>query len=148
MCITGGDTEENRQAAFVYIEQAKSRSLADLIAFRAQELPPSTDTHRALVEQVRTLREELNWYSHALQLQENQSDHPRDAADRKAAPRVRANASIAWWKRWRTCAWRIGSSRICRAPARSIWKSIRAALPDDAMLLQYYRVQDRFMRVC
>ena len=32
------------EAAFVYIEQAKSRSLADLIAFRAQDLPASRET--------------------------------------------------------------------------------------------------------
>jgi hypothetical protein len=59
MCLQRGDTPGNREAAFLYIEQAKSRSLADLIAFRAQGLPASRKTERALVEQVNTLRGEL-----------------------------------------------------------------------------------------
>ena len=143
MCIAGPDTEENRQAAFVYIEQAKSRSLADLIAFRAQELPPSPDTHRALVEQVRTLREELNWYSRALQLQESRSKDPRDARTEK----LRRNA--------RECEHRLVEAMAdLRVEDREFANlqgagsidldAIRAALPDDAMLLQYYRVRDTF----
>ena len=78
-----------REAAFVYIEQAKSRSLADLIAFRAQDLPASTETHRDLVEQVRTLREELNWYSRAIQLQESRRGQP---ARRRALEKLRRSA--------------------------------------------------------
>ena len=59
--------------AFGYIEQAKSRSLADLIAFRSQGLPASRKTERALVEQVNTLRGELNWYSRTIQLLEGRA---------------------------------------------------------------------------
>ena len=49
MCLARAPSTASREAAFAYIEQAKSRSLADLIAFRAYRLPPSRKTHRALV---------------------------------------------------------------------------------------------------
>jgi CHAT domain-containing protein len=143
MCIAGPDTDENRQAAFVYIEQAKSRSLADLIAFRAQELPPSPETLRALVDRVRTLREELNWYSRALQMQESRLADAPDAHTQK----LRHNA--------RECEHRLVEAMAeLRVEDRDFanlqgagsvdLEAIRATLPDDAMLLQYYRVRDRF----
>ena len=39
MCLAGGDARATGKRRLSYIEQAKSRSLADLIAFRAQDLP-------------------------------------------------------------------------------------------------------------
>src|SRR3954471_15963441 len=143
MCIAGPDTEENRQAAFVYIEQAKSRSLADLIAFRAQDLPPSPDTHRVLADRVRTLREELNWFSRALQVQESRSADSRDAHIQK----LRHNA--------RECEHRLVEAMAdLRVEDREFahlqgagsvdLEAIRSSLPDNAVLLQYYRVRDRF----
>jgi CHAT domain-containing protein/tetratricopeptide (TPR) repeat protein len=143
MCLARGDTKENREAALVYIEQAKSRSLADLIAFRAQDLPASHETHRALVDQVKTLREELNWYSRAIQLQESRSGGARDPK----IDRLRRNA--------RDCEHRLveamGHLRVedrefanLQAAGSIDLDAIRAALPEDAMLLQYYRVRDTF----
>ncbi len=143
MCLARGDTDRNREAAFVYIEQAKSRSLADLIAFRAQDLPASAESHRALVEQVRTLREELNWYSRALQLQEGRSADMRDPRIEK----LRRNA--------RDCEHRLveamGNLRVedrefanLQAAGSIELDAIRSILPADAMLLQYYRVRDTF----
>ncbi len=49
------------RATFDYIESAKSRGLADLLAFRAHDLKPRTPARSGLAENVRSLREELNW---------------------------------------------------------------------------------------
>src|SRR4029077_13858670 len=73
MCLTPGDSPPDPEGAFGYIEMAKSRSLADLIAFRSQGLPASRKTERAMVEQVNTLRGELNWYSRNIQLLEGRA---------------------------------------------------------------------------
>lgn len=143
MCLARGDTPENQAAAFVYIEQAKSRSLADLIAFRAQELPASTGKHRELVEQVRNLREELNWYTRAMQFQESRSGNLRD-------PRIERLRRSA-----RDCEHRLvqamASLRVedrefanLQAAGPIDLDAIRSSIPADAMLLQYYRVKDTF----
>jgi CHAT domain-containing protein/tetratricopeptide (TPR) repeat protein len=59
-----------REAIFEVIEKAKSRELAGMLAFRAHSLPAPSGTHSGLVEQVKNLREELNWYYRQVDLAE------------------------------------------------------------------------------
>jgi CHAT domain-containing protein/Tfp pilus assembly protein PilF len=143
MCLERGRTEANREAAFLYIEQAKSRSLADLIAFRSQGLPASLKTERALVEQVNTLRGELNWYSRTIQLLEGR------AANLMAPQLVKLRRAA------RDCEQRLvealANLRVEDAEYASLQaagsvplEAIRAVLPEDAILLQYYRVRETF----
>jgi len=143
MCMDRGDTAANREAAFLYIEQAKSRSLADLIAFRSQILPASRKTERALVEQVNTLRGELNWYSRTIQLLEGRAANlmaPQLVKLRRAARDceqrlVEALANL-----------RVEDQEYANLQAAGAIpiESIRAALPEDCILVQYYRVGDTF----
>jgi CHAT domain-containing protein/tetratricopeptide (TPR) repeat protein len=143
MCMDRGDTVANREAAFLYIEQAKSRSLADLIAFRSQILPASRKTERALVEQVNTLRGELNWYSRTIQLLEGRAANlmaPQLVKLRRAARDceqrlVEALANL-----------RVEDQEYANLQAAGAIpiESIRAALPEDSILVQYYRVGDTF----
>jgi CHAT domain-containing protein len=143
MCLDRGDTAANREAAFQYIEQAKSRSLADLIAFRAQGLPASRKTERALVEQVNTLRGELNWYSRTIQLLEGR------AANLMAPQLVKLRRAA------RDCEQRLvealANLRVEDAEYANLQaagsvplESIRTSLPDGTVLLQYYRVRGTF----
>lgn len=53
-------TAEGRRAIFDYIESAKSRGLAELLAFRAHALKPRSPARRELAARVRALRPELN----------------------------------------------------------------------------------------
>ena len=48
--------------AFEYVEKSKSRSLADLMSFRAYALPTRVGERGELAGQVRQMREELNWF--------------------------------------------------------------------------------------
>lgn len=48
--------------AFSIVEKSKARSLSDLLASRVTPVAASTPARSSLVEQVRSLREELNWY--------------------------------------------------------------------------------------
>ena len=59
-----------REAIFQVIEKAKSRELAEMLAFRAHSLPAPSGTRSGLVEQVKNLREELNWYYRQVDLAE------------------------------------------------------------------------------
>jgi CHAT domain-containing protein/Tfp pilus assembly protein PilF len=143
MCLSRGDSEET---AFGYIEQAKSRSLADLIAFRSQGLPASRKTERAMVDQVNALRGELNWYSRTIQLLEGR------AANLMAPQLIKLRRAA------RECEQRLvealASVRVEDAEYASLQtagsvplETIRAALPADALLVEYYRVGDSF-HVC
>jgi len=143
MCLQPGDAPPDTEAAFRYIEQAKSRSLADLIAFRAHNLPSPGAARMNLVDQVRALREELNWYTRAIQLQEGRGGNMREARLEKLRRSARecehrlveAMANLRVEDReWATL----------QGAASIDLEAIRASLPPDAMLLQYYRVRDVF----
>jgi tetratricopeptide (TPR) repeat protein len=135
-----------RRDAFAYIEQAKSRSLADLMAFRAQTLPAPDDGPRALVQRVRSLREELNWLTRAVQIEEAKQPGSRDGL----LPRLRASARECE----RKLVEAVGGLRIedqefasLQTAAAVDLDAIRSSLPGDALLVEYYRVGDTF-HVC
>lgn len=70
MTLAGERQPADLEAALGYIEQAKSRSLADLLAFRAHVLPARATARSGLVEQVHGLRQELNWYYRQIDIAE------------------------------------------------------------------------------
>ena len=67
-------TEDSQARAFSFVEKAKSRSLTDLLAFRAYALPATQSGRSKLADQVRQLREELNWYYRQIDLQEMRAE--------------------------------------------------------------------------
>jgi tetratricopeptide (TPR) repeat protein len=62
LMVSGPPTEDTSEAVLALVEKAKSRELAELLAFRANTLPAPSRSHSSLVEQIRSLRNELNWY--------------------------------------------------------------------------------------
>src|ERR1019366_5629092 len=143
MCLGGDGSQATLETASAYIEQAKSRSLADLIAFRSDGVPASRKTERALVDQVNALHGELNWYSRAIQLMEGR------AANLMAPQLVKLRRSA------RECEQRLVESlanlreedaeysNLQTAGSVPI-ETIRPSLPEGALLVQYYCVRDRF----
>jgi CHAT domain-containing protein len=143
LCLSRDDSPTEREQAFAFIEQAKSRSLADLIALRGERTTTLRQAQTALIEHVANLREELMWYTRAIQLLESGSSALR-------APHLEKLRRAA-----RECEQRLVetmSNLRDESPelanieqGKSIaLESIRGVLPDDALLLQYYRVQDTF----
>ena len=146
MCLSRGSGAADWRAAFTYIEQAKSRSLADLIAFRGRQILPSRQTHRVLVEQVGALREQLNWYGSALQILSGRAAAPKAAhidnlrrAARECERRLLEALSTL----------RVEDQEFADLQAAGSigLEAIRASLPPGAMLVQFYRVRDVF-HVC
>ncbi len=145
MCLSRGGAS-SEETAFAYIEQAKSRSLADLIAFRAQNLPAPVKVRRILVEQVRTLREELNWLTRAIQTQEGRAATAREPKLEKLR------------RAGRECEQKLVEAMGClqledqefaslQTAASVDLDAIRSSIPPSAMMLQYYRVEDT-MHAC
>ena len=144
MSLARGESQADVAAAFQYIEQAKSRSLADLIAFGAQSLPAPGAAQEALAEQVRDLRERLNWCTRAIQMREGQAGSARDPE----LERLRRTARDCEQKLVaRMSGLRAEEQEFAslQAAAAIDLEAIRAALADDAMLVQYYRVGGQFL---
>ncbi|MBZ5554598.1 MAG: CHAT domain-containing protein [Acidobacteriia bacterium] len=140
MSLDGGPRGADPEAAFTFIEQAKSRSLADLIAFRAQSLPAPRTFHLHRVEQARRLREELNWYYHQIDLQgmlqeergrrgvEQLSRHAREVENRllKTLSSLRSTD--------------MEFSSLQDAGCVSL-DEIRTKIPADTLLVEYYQAR-------
>jgi len=143
MCLRRGSSDKSRRQAFGYIEQAKSRSLADLIELRGARPASPRQKNPELVERAATLREELTWYTRALQLAENgpaplQSGH-RDDLRRAARDCEQRLVEIMAGLRAEDPEF----ANLEAAGSVDI-ASIQAVLPEDAILLEYYRLRDTF----
>ena len=141
MCLGDESEPGSAEAAFGYIEQAKSRSLADLIAFRAHALPAPTDIRSDLVEQVRDLREELNWYYRQIDLEgvreESRSTQRVDELRRRTRDCEEQLKKL------------MGDMKGVQSEFTNLQggaaidlSTIREAIPEDAVLLEYYSVRD------
>jgi tetratricopeptide (TPR) repeat protein len=148
MTLAGEPTPAEQREAFVYIEQAKSRSLADLIAFRAQSLPPSRSSHSELVERMRRLREELNWYYRQIDVHELQAPPVEAGAavgtrsrveELRQLSRGQESKLLETLSELRTADAELGSLQTA---ATLEVDEIRAALPPGALLVEYYEARD------
>ena len=142
MSLTNGQSVANLEKAFGYIEQAKSRSLADLIAFRGTHPPSPRQTHPELAARAGVLREELTWYTRAIQLVETSGGLKTAHADQ-----LRLAARDCEQRLMETMA----SLRVDDPEFADIegagpidLETIRSVLPDDAILLEYYCLRDTF----
>lgn len=137
---TGEDTEpgrDRREVAFDYIEKAKSRSLADLMAFRSHALRPRDAGRDELAARVRHLREELNWFYRQIDLQQMSGEESvraeiqrlRQSAREKEDELLRAQRELQSSDR--------ELSSIQSADMVDL-ATIRASLPEDAVLVEYF----------
>ena len=62
LMVSAPSSEHTPEAILALVEKAKSRELAELLAFRANTVPAPSKNRSGLVEQVRALRNELNWF--------------------------------------------------------------------------------------
>ena len=130
-------------SAFAYVEQAKSRSLADLIAFRAHAMQPRTRRGAALRDSVSHVRDQLNWTSHQILLEELRAE----AGSRARIQRLGRQTRVLEGALTRALA-QIGNSdrefvELQSAGTVSL-DAIRSSLPRNSVLLEYYHARSVF----
>jgi CHAT domain-containing protein/Tfp pilus assembly protein PilF len=130
-------SDEDHPEVFAAMEKSKARSLADLMAFRAHVLPSKTATRSNLVESIRSLREELNWYYRQIDLRqmtrgEESLDHLDELRRRshgKERQLARTLDELATTDR--------ELASLQTATVVSL-EEIQAALPGDAAIVEYF----------
>jgi CHAT domain-containing protein/tetratricopeptide (TPR) repeat protein len=127
------------------IEQAKSRALLDLISEPVHGLarpdPAETPIERSLLD----IRRELTWYHHRIELEQVSPDgHPEhvDRLRNELCAREREFARVL-----REAALSDPRHGDLQQPSVQSVDAIRAALPADAVLLEYFEVRGRIL-VC
>ncbi len=137
LSVSGPESRRDLEAAFSYIEFAKSRSLADLIAFRASVLPAHGPAQSPAVEHVRHLRGQLSRYYREIELQETAAD----PAPVEHSGRLREQARELEGQLVRV----LGELRVKDREFSSLQNAgtvpleqIRSIIPEDSLLLEYY----------
>ncbi len=144
LCMDRDQGSVATEEAFGYMEEAKSRSLRDLIFERAQPLPPDEPGRSELVKYIRDLREELNWYYHRIEME--QLSREECSPERLEALQVQMRARESDFLR---VLRELPSSEaegagLRSAPALSV-EAIRTALGADATLVEYFSVGERLL---
>ncbi|MCU1255655.1 MAG: Tetratricopeptide 4 [Candidatus Angelobacter sp.] len=133
-----------QREAFSYIEQAKSRSLADLIAFRSasissrepQELSPA-------MGEFRDLRQKLNWTYHQIEIEElnpEGSSSERIHQLRQLSRRYE-DALVKAFSQVQSVDREFASLQSAKTVSV---EELQEILPENTLLLEYYTARNRF----
>lgn len=143
LCLARGAGAADVEEALAYVEQAKSRSLQELLLKAAVPAPPAPAGKSELVRRVGELREELNWYYHRIEAEQMA---PEDrTADRLDDLRSAVQAHESELLRVLRELPPEAEPMEMLAPVSLTPEAIRAALPERTMLVEYFRVGHRLL---
>jgi len=143
LCLTRGHEASPEGEAFGYMERAKSRSLTDLLS-GVHLMLPGDPGQSELVQKVRGLREELNWYYHRIEIEQFRSEErsPERIQGLQEQARQREHELL-----------RILHDRPALDPASAglqestpvTLDALRATLPAAVAVIEYFRVRERIL---
>jgi CHAT domain-containing protein/tetratricopeptide (TPR) repeat protein len=144
LCLEGEEGTGGFEEAFTLVEQAKSRTLFDLMFQPVHALAREEGSESQLAHAVRELREELNWYYHLVELEQlrpgDNSGERLSAFQREIGAREKEMARTV---RELTLTGAPQSDLL--APSVYSLDAIRAALPADTTLVEFFTVDDRII---
>jgi tetratricopeptide (TPR) repeat protein len=143
LCMASGDNDSQAEA-WAYMEQAKSRGLLELITHRMNPLSAEDSNESGVTRRIHDLREQLNWYYHRIEVEQlgqvAASDERLVALHGLAKERERELLrALRELPPGETKA--AGVEQV--APVSL--DSVREALGPNTTLLEFFRVQDRFL---
>lgn len=129
--------------AFQYVEQAKSRSLADLIAFRTSSLVGRNLESSPAMAHFRDLRQKLNWTYHQIELEElNPGGGPSQRIHSlRQQSRKYEDALVKAFSQLQTTDTDYASLQNAKTVSA---EAMQKMLPERTLLLQYYSVRNKF----
>ena len=146
VCLRPASGPARLEEAFAHIEQAKSRSLQDLLADapRADELSPDARPISPAAHQIRELREDLNWYYHRIELEETGERLPSGERVQELRNRARLREKRLLELLRELPAAEADRTGISTARPLSL-DAVRAALGPDTALIEYFRVDQQIV---
>jgi CHAT domain-containing protein len=138
MCLNA-QRKGRKEDAFAFVEQAKSRSLADLIAFRGLGLPALAGPALELTKQAGALREELNWYYRQIESDETSvKPSPKRLDGLRQRMRGCEDQLVKVLSELRNADEHFGVLQNAGTVELDV---IRKELPDGTMILEYYQAR-------
>lgn len=133
------------QEAFGYMEQAKSRSLMDLLSQPVHTVTDADAGQSELVRSIRNLREELNWYYNLIEREQLRPEENSPARIQSLEQQARTRETELLRSLQEATDLEINQAGLQRAPASISIEEIRQALPEETALIEYFCVQDRVL---
>src|SRR6476646_10213973 len=133
-----------QKEAFGYIEQAKSRSLADLIAFRASSISSrDPKTLSPAMGEFRDLRQKLNWTYHQIEIEElnPEGGSPERIHQLRQLSRRYEDALVKAFSQVQSVDREFAS--LQNAKTVSV-EELQQLVPENSLLLEYYTARNRF----
>lgn len=142
ICLSGKVPQASSEEAFQHMEEAKSRSLRDLLLRGGDKHAEMDASQSHLVSKIRNLREELNWYYH--RIEDEQLRQP------EAAPARAAELQDKAIHKERELLEILREMPAPQSMAASAYESIPVAeiqgqLSRDQVLLEYFSLGDRIL---
>jgi CHAT domain-containing protein len=146
LCLNRSPDRVGLEEAFAYVEQAKSRRLMNLFVTPAPTLSAKEPALSDLVRSIRDLREELNWYYNLIEREQLQPE--AQSPDRIGALQMQARSREKQLLHMLQEATEADAEQAgLQTPTHLPVDTIRAAIPADTLLVEYFRVRDRIL-VC
>jgi CHAT domain-containing protein/tetratricopeptide (TPR) repeat protein len=143
LCLIAGRSNAAEES-FGYIELAKSRSLAELLKRSGPSIRSADAGQSELVRRIREMREELNWYYRRIEIEQLRAEAP-------SAQRIEElqKQALAHENELLHVLRELPQSEenASHGPAISSLENIRACLPGQAALVEYFSVNDQFVAV-
>ena len=141
LCLHRPDGAEE---AFGYIEQAKSRALMDLLSQSVRVSTTSDPGQSELVRSIRNFREELNWYYNLIEREQLRPEERSQERIKQLEQQARAREADLMRALKEATVAEAHDAGVQVASTSSL-EQIRAALPADTALVEYFRIQDRIV---
>lgn len=142
ICLLGSDKRKAAEESFRYIEMAKSRSLAELLMRSGPALPVADPGQSDLVRRIREMREELNWYYRRIEMEQLRAEEPSPARIEKLQKEALEHENELLHVLREVPQ---SGDIVPQGPAMSSLEAIRAALPPDAALVEYFTLKEQFI---
>ncbi|HEV7519738.1 MAG TPA: CHAT domain-containing tetratricopeptide repeat protein [Candidatus Angelobacter sp.] len=133
-----------QREAFSYIEQAKSRSLADLIAFRTASISSREPREVSpAMGEFRELRQKLNWTYHQIEIEElNPEGSSSDRIHQlRQLSRRYEDALVKAFSQVQSLDREFASLQSAKTVSV---EELQEILPENTLLLEYYTARNRF----
>jgi len=132
------------EEAFGYIEQAKSRTLADLLSKRMYVASGGDSGQSELVRSIRNLREELNWYYNLIEREQLRPEERSLERIKELEQEARLRETDLTKAMKEATIAEAHEAGLEVASTVSL-DQIRSALPADTTLVEFFRAKDHYL---
>jgi CHAT domain-containing protein len=142
LCLIRDEETAGLEESFGYIEMAKSRNLAETLMRTGPAMRPADPGQSDLVRRIREMREELNWYYRRLEIEQLRAEEPSPERIEKLQKEALAHENQLLHVLRELPA---SEESASHGPAVRSLDIIRASLPADAALVEYFSLKDQFI---